>query len=434
MAKADAVLPYQHLIESCFADKVGQAGLDRAAFDALLNEAAPAIDNLRNRQKAGDMPLLSLPGRADDLDDLDPVAARLRADFDDVVVLGTGGSSLGAQALLALAPHAVGSRLHLPDNLDGDGFADLLVRLAPDRTAVLAVSKSGGTAETIAQTLAAMTWLKGALGDGAVADRVTAIVEPGDNVLRRLAARWQMQTLDHDPNLGGRYSVLSLVGLLPAMIAGLDARAVRAGADAVLQAALTNADAPPIAGAAIAVGLQRAHGISTNVVMPYCDRLERLAAWHRQLWAESLGKDGRGLTPISSLGPVDQHSQLQLWLDGPADKSFTVIEVESRGRGPAIDLALTGDDPALSYLKSRTIGDVVAAEARATAETLAARGRPTRVMKLEKLDEKAVGALLMHFMLECIVAAHLLGVDPFDQPAVEDGKVLTRQYLAEGHS
>ena len=434
MSKADQDLPFHHLTGNCFADEVGRAGLDRAAFDALCKEAAPAVDKLRQRYKAGDMPLLSLPGRTDDLDDLVPVADRLRADFDDVVVLGTGGSSLGAQALLALAPFEVRSRLHLPDNLDGDGFAALLGRLTQGRTAVLAVSKSGGTAETIAQTLAAMTWLKDRLGDDAVGKQVIAIVEPGDNVLRRLATRWGMQILDHDPNLGGRYTALSLVGLLPAMIAGLDARAVRAGAAAVLQATLTQTDAPPIAGAAVAVGLQRTHGISTNVVMPYCDRLERLAVWHRQLWAESLGKDGRGLTPISSLGPVDQHSQLQLWLDGPADKSFTVIDVASQGRGPAIDLALTGDDPALDYLKGRTIGDVVAAEARATAETLAARGRPTRVMKIDRLDEKALGALLMHFMLETVVAAHLLDVDPFDQPAVEDGKVLTRQYLAEGQS
>ena len=165
------------------------------------------------------------------------------------------------------------------------------------------------------------------------------------------------------------------------------------------------------------------------MILAYGDRLERLVAWHRQIWGESLGKDGIGLTPIVALGPVDQHSQLQLWLAGPADKSYTLIMAESRGRGPEIDVSLAGGDPALDYLAGQRVGDLVAAEAVATAETLAGRGRPTRVISFPQFDEATLGALFMHFTLETIVAAHLLGVDPFTQPAVDEGKRLTRQYL-----
>ena len=153
--------------------------------------------------------------------------------------------------------------------------------------------------------------------------------------------------------------------------------------------------------------------------------------WYVQLWAESLGKDGKGTTPIAALGPVDQHSQLQLYIAGPRDKLFTVVTVASAGQGPrmAADLAQLAGEPDFA---GKTIGDLAAAEGRATAETLARNGCPVRTMHLERLDEAVLGELLMHFMLETIIAARLLGVDPFDQPAVEEGKVLAKRYLTGG--
>ncbi len=157
--------------------------------------------------------------------------------------------------------------------------------------------------------------------------------------------------------------------------------------------------------------------------------LERFTKWWVQLWAESLGKGGKGTTPIAALGPVDQHSQLQLYLAGPRDKLFTVITTAVAGRGPRLDKALAkaAGEPDFG---GRRIGDLVDAQGRATADTLAKNGRPVRIMHVERLDERALGALLMHFMLETIIAARLLGVDPFDQPAVEEGKILAKKYLA----
>src|SRR6185437_6125060 len=223
--------------------------------------------------------------------------------------------------------------------------------------------------------------------------------------------------MDHDPGVGGRYSVLTNVGLLPAAVCGLDISGIRAGAAAALAPILAGkppAEVPAAVGAALAVAAQK----PIAVMMAYSDRLERFTRWYVQLWAESLGKDGKGTTPIAALGPVDQHSQVQLYIAGPRDKLFTVVTVDAAGRGPRIaaDLAKLCGEPDFA---GKTIGDLAAAEARATAETLAKNGCPVRTFAVDTLDEAALGELMMHFMLETIIAAHLMGIDAFDQPAVE---------------
>jgi glucose-6-phosphate isomerase len=238
--------------------------------------------------------------------------------------------------------------------------------------------------------------------------------------------------LDHDPGLGGRFSVLSNVGLLPAALAGLDIAAIRNGAAVALAPVLAGkaaAEVPAALGAALAVALAEGNGKSLSVLMAYADRLQQFTRWYVQLWAESLGKNGKGTTPLAARGPADQHSQLQLFIGGPRDKLFTLVTTAMAGAGPRIDADLAADagEPGMA---GKTMGDLVAAQGRATAETLANNGCPVRTIHVPKLDEAALGELLMHFMLETIIAAHLLGVNAFDQPAVEDGKLLTKTYLA----
>jgi glucose-6-phosphate isomerase len=435
-------LPYHQEIDGCLAARIGDGGLGDAEFDAVLAATAGALDTLRGWHRDQSLPLLRLPARRDDVDRLRPVAARFAEAFRDVVVLGTGGSSLGGAALYALADQGFGPapgrpRLHFMDNIDPATFAALFGAVDLARTGFLVISKSGGTAETLTQFTVCLAALRRAVGDAAVGRQMVAITEPRDNPLRRLAERWGLTLLDHDPGIGGRFSALSVVGLLPAMIAGLDAAALRDGARAVLEATLAAprpADSAPVVGAALAVGLARHCGITATVLMPYVDRLAGFGLWYRQLWAESLGKDGKGTTPIRALGTVDQHSQLQLYLAGPRDKMFTLVMGRAAGTGDAVAPELTSD-PALAYLAGRTMGDLLEAEQRATAETLMRSGRPVRVMRIERPDEPTLGGLMMHFMLETIVAAALIGVDAFDQPAVEEGKVLARDYLgamAEG--
>ncbi len=424
-------MTYRQATDGCFIEAVGDAGLATAEFEPLAAEAQNAMAAIAGELSEGGHEPLALARETADLAELEVLARGWRERFADLVVLGTGGSSLGAQAVTALAGQGGGGglTLHFPDNLDPHSLEDLFGQLDLADTVFLAVSKSGGTAETLSQLLIVIDRLRRAFDEEAVKRHLVLVAEPGENPLRKLAARFDLPTLDHSPHVGGRFSVLSLVGMLPALAAGLDAAAVRRGAAEVLAGTVRDAEpSPPAVGAAIAIGLLRERGIATTVMMPYANRLAPFAAWYGQLWAESLGKDGQGTTPVSALGPVDQHSQLQLYLDGPADKMFTLIDLE-RGESGRIDPDLAKSAGA-DYLAGHSIGDVVSALFKGTATSLVHNNRPTRIFKLPRLDEAALGGLFMHFMLETLIAARLLGVDAVVQPAVEEGKSLARAALA----
>jgi len=411
-----------------------------AGLADVLARTGKALAWLSARHADGALPLLRLPEKRDDIAEILGYATLLRDGTSDVVFLGTGGSSLGGQTLAQLAGYAVPGvgalrdppRIHFMDNLDPDSYGMLLQRLPLKTSRFVAVSKSGGTGETLMQTIAALAAVKAAkLDPHAHFLGISEPARPGKaNGLRDLLSAHQVRMMDHDAKVGGRFSVLTNVGLLPAAVCGLDIGAIRDGAATALApvlAGLPPAEVPAALGAALAVALADSKPIS--VLMAYADRLERFTRWYVQLWAESLGKDGKGTTPLAAIGPVDQHSQLQLFIAGPRDKLFTVLTVAPGGRGPRMpaDLARLAGEPDFS---GKTIGDLVAAQGRATAETLAKNGCPVRTLKLDRLDERHMGELLMHFMLETIIAAQLLGVDAFDQPAVEEGKVLAKKYLA----
>jgi glucose-6-phosphate isomerase len=425
---------YRHSIAEALDASVGAKGLSRASLDRAIVELRPALDKIRHWHDSNELPLLKLPARRDDLAALKPHAERFSR-FEHVVVMGSGGSSLSGKTLVALKDQGFGSltgrpKLWFMDNVDPATFSALIERLPLDRTGFIAISKSGGTPETIAAFLTLTAALEAKAGRSALASNLLAITEAADNPLRRLATGMGCAIIEHDPKIGGRYSALSLVGMLPAMIAGLDCAAVREGAASVLDPVLAADDATGIApalGAALSVGLAREKGINITVLMPYVDRLNTFAFWYRQIWAESLGKDGNGTTPAVALGTVDQHSQVQLYLGGPTDKLFTFLIQDTAGQGPVLQ---PGPDKALDYLAGRTMGDLLQAEADATAATTVKAGRPTRVIRVAGVNERTIGALMMHFILETIFAAHLWKIDAFDQPAVEEGKVLTRRYLS----
>ena len=410
------------------ATEISLAGaIEEPAFAATLEATREGIAWIRRTKERRGLPLLDLPHRRDDLDALKRTADEIARMSDAVLVLGTGGSSLGGKSLVALADKGFGPRpgrppIHFLDNIDPVTFEALFASLEKKRVGLVAISKSGTTAETLLQLLTILERLDPAI--------FVAITEPADNPLRRIATKREALLIEHDPGLGGRYSVLSCVGLLPALIAGLDAAAVRQGAAAVLDqllAAERPAESPAAIGAALNMAAVGA-GIGATVIMPYSDRLAEFGLWFRQLWAESLGKQGQGTTPVRAMGTVDQHSQLQLYLDGPADKLFTLVSLATAGTGRPV---ATPEDSRLAYLAGRALGDLLDAEGRATYHTLLRHGRPTRLIALERLDETVLGGLFMQFMLETILAAKLIGVDAFDQPAVEEGKILARQYLAE---
>jgi glucose-6-phosphate isomerase len=415
----------------------------KGRFEAALARTQGALDWLRARHADGGLPLLHLPELHDDLAELTKIAERFHAEATDVVFLGTGGSSLGGQTLAQLGGYAVsglgllrdGPRLHFLDNLDPETFGDVLARLPLSTTRFVAISKSGGTAETLMQSCAILAALSHAGLSRDIPALFLGLSEPERagkrNGLRALLQEHGVVFLDHDPNVGGRFSVLTNVGLLAGAMARIDIRAVREGAAKALEPVLSGkapSEVPAAVGAALGYAAAQA-GKTISVMMAYSDRLERFTRWYVQLWAESLGKDGKGTTPLAALGPVDQHSQQQLFLAGPRDKIVTVITVGGAGRGPRIEskYATAAGEPDFA---GKTIGDLVTAQSRAMIETFVSNRCPVRSIHLPHLDENALGELLMHFMLETIITAHLLGVDAFDQPAVEEAKILAKKYLA----
>jgi glucose-6-phosphate isomerase len=434
----------QQSIELARSERVGPHGAAAKDFDAALERTDAALDWLRAGYADGSLPHLKIPEERGDLATIEGAAKRLRDGATDIVFLGTGGSSLGGQTLLQLAGHNVPGigtlrdkpRLHFLDNLDPQTFGEMLGKLPLSTTKFVAISKSGGTGETLMQTMAVLDAIKHAGLEAKIPDLLLGLSESakagGKNGLRTMLEHFKVPLLDHHTGIGGRFSVLTNVGLLPAAVAGLDIAAIRAGAAKAVAPVLAKrpaADVPSAVGAALSIALAQG-GKNITVLMPYADRLAWLAKWYVQLWAESLGKDGKGTTPLAALGPVDQHSQLQLFIAGPRDKLFTIITVGAKGKGPRMpaDLArLCGEDT----LGGKTIGDLVAAQGRATAETLAKNGCPVRTFHIDSVDEAAMGELLMHYMLETMIGARLLGVDAFDQPAVEEGKILAKRYIAE---
>jgi len=435
-------MPLVQSIDLARAETIGAHGVAASDFDLALERCNSALVWLRERHAACALRLLHLPAETRDLAGIEAAAAKLRGGASDVVFLGTGGSSLGGQTVAQLAGHGIpglgalreAPRLHFMDNLDPLTFATLLEKLPLRSSRFVAISKSGGTGETLMQAIAIIAALKGAGLE--VADHFLGLSEPAQsgkrNGLRELLSAHRVTMLDHDAAIGGRFSALTNVGLLPAAVLGLDIAGLRKGAATALAPVLAGkpaAEVPSAVGAALSVALAQTKGKSISVLMAYADRLEKFVKWYVQLWAESLGKDGKGTTPLGALGPVDQHSQLQLFIAGPRDKLFTIVTTENSGLGPRMDgaLAALAGEPAFA---GKTIGDLVAAQGRATAQTLARNGCPVRTINLSRIDEHGMGELLMHCMLETVIAARLFGVDAFDQPAVEEGKILAKRYLA----
>ncbi len=422
----------------------GEHGVPRRRLDELARRFGAVQGEVRERRGAGEYGFYRLAAQDRTVRQISAFAGGLGQAHDHVLVLGIGGSALGARALQgALRPPAWNEltdeareffpRLTLLDNVVPTSVAGALRRIDPRRVLVNVISKSGGTAETLAQYLVVRRWLDEALGNAASRHLVfTTDAERG--ALRELAGREGIATLEVPADVGGRFSVLSPVGLLPAALVGIDigalvegaARAVaRAESDDLLQN-------PAALYAALHWSADTQAGARLHVLMPYSDRLRDLAEWFRQLWAESLGKrvdrEGRvvhaGPTPIASVGATDQHSQVQLFMEGPFDKVITFVTVADPGEDVDIPAA-QGLPDEVACLGGRTLGGLLTAEYEATSAALARMGRMNCTLALPDLAPASVGELLMFFQLATGYAGCWYGVNPFDQPGVELGKRLT---------
>lgn len=400
-------------------DAVARPGLDEHDLAALDDRVETAHQRIRAGRADDDFgyAALDLPETTDAgaiRAAIDPVA-----DAEAVLTVGIGGSALGAATIsTALGPTAVDH--YVLDNVDPAHIRETLDSVPLDATAVNVVSRSGTTAETLANFLV----VRETMADAGVDWTEQTIVTTGsDGPLRRLADERGLPTLSVPDGVPGRFAALSAVGLVPAAIQGHDIEGVLAGGRSVeLRPSLL--DCPAYAYGALAHALDR-QGATINVMMPYAERLEPFAEWFAQLWAESLGKDGGGQTPARALGATDQHSQLQLYRAGRRDKLVTLLRVRDlpRTRVPETDV------PELDYLGGTDLGTVLDAEFLATEASLAAADRPNVRIEIDGLDARSIGSLLYSMEAACILAGELAGVDTFTQPAVEWAKEAARDSL-----
>jgi glucose-6-phosphate isomerase len=420
----------------------GVSDADWAGAPALAARARAAFEG---RVASGALGFVKIPADTARLRQVQEAAASARGRFDDVVVLGIGGSSLGAIALrsslrpwgwnLLSADRRDGwPRLHVLDTPDPGPVTALLDLVDLRRTLFLVVSKSGGTAETMAQYLVVRDRLQHVHGESA-RDHLWFVTDPAAGPLRAIATRDGIRALDVPSDVGGRFSVLTPVGTVGAALMGVDVAQLLAGAgDMVARCRLDDhARNPALTWAMLQWLAHVRQGQGIHVLMPYADALRDLSPWFVQLWAESLGKvgpDGRGIgpTPIPAVGPTDQHAQVQLFMEGPVDKTVTFLAVGQ----PAAEVVIPPGHPDVAeaaYLAGHSLHALVDAERRATAAALAARGRPSATMHVETVDAWHVGGLFMWLQCATIYAAALYDVNPLDQPGVELGKRYTGALL-----
>ena len=432
---------YTHNYGYCLGKENADFGMNIADFEKLRLQANKFANKIATAPVASVKPILDALDSYNGIENLKALSENFRDSFEQVVIFGTGGSTLGGKTIYSACKHLnIDKNLNKPnkptiiffENIDPYSFEGLFQRFDPKKTGLIFCSKSGETSETIAHLLLSIEKFKRVENGIDIGKHFITVTQPGKNSIRTISMDNEIVTIDSPPKIGGRFSAFSVNSLLPAMIAGLDVIKFREGGKSVVdQIRQTKLDGiiEPASGAALAVGLSSTKGKCMSVIMTYVDRLEDLGKWYRQLWAESLGKDGKGSTPINALGTIDQHSQLQLYLDGPKDKWFSVIAINTENTGPQFpDILINTDD--LDYLKGKKLGDLMAAEQKATIETLYKNSCPVRTFNLSKLDEFSLGSLMMHFILETLISAELMNINPFDQPAVESGKVLTRNIMS----
>lgn len=432
------------------ADAVGEKqGIHEADLHALEPRTLEIHRQLMAARQQGSLPFYDLPFDRRTLDEVVALAADLRRDFDDVVVLGIGGSALGTLALFRalrpfhhnlLSPGQRGDfpRLHVLDNVDPAGVAQTLDLLDPVRTVFLVISKSGTTVETMSQFAIARQWASEACGKE-VNRHFILITDPDKGVLRRLADEQGYRSLAIPAGVGGRFSVFTPVGLLPLAAVGVDVQDLLAGAAAMKKRATLEdfRKNPAYINAALQYLAYRKN-MPISVMMPYSDGLRDMADWYRQLWAESLGKklglDGQvihvGPTPVKALGTTDQHSQVQLYMEGPFDKVVTFLAVDHYGAD--LTIPPVPGAPELDYLQGKTLAQLIRSEQKATAMALSTNGRPNCTLTLPDLSPHSLGALVYMLEVQTVFAGGLFGVDPLDQPGVEEGKEYTYALMGRG--
>ncbi|MEA4897644.1 MAG: glucose-6-phosphate isomerase [Christensenellaceae bacterium] len=427
-------------VNHMMADIIGGRGIARASYETLIPELVMAHGTVEANRGKGMQGWMDLPYNQDEVvREIERSAQRVREQFDAFVVLGIGGSALGPaavhQALCHLHYNQLpaekrGPRLYIEDNIDPERMAALLDVIDLKKTCFNVITKSGGTAETMSQYLIVLEALKKAVGDD-YKKHIIATTSKTRGFLIKIAEREGYETFYIPDGVGGRFSELCPVGLLAASVCGIDIRALLAGARAMDERCKIGDPwrNPALMDAGL-MHLAMQWGANISVMMPYADSLRLIADWYAQLWAESLGKNvtltgervNVGQTPVKTLGVTDQHSQLQLYTEGPYDKVLTFLKVEKFRVETPIPHGVPDIDT-IAFLGGKSHNQLIEAERQGTEYALYRSGRMSQTITLPEVNAHTIGQLLYFFELVTAYAGALLGIDAFNQPGVEESKV-----------
>ncbi len=430
-AHTDILFDFNHMMS----EAIEASGLHRDEIDRLAGQAGEVHQALVDLRRLGQLPFRDLPYHDDIAEAVALKGRRVREKFETVLLLGVGGSALGAELLCSSLGDGKGTQVIVCDGVDAGVWRRLGSNLNWEKTLLLIVSKSGNTIETWASFSFFEKLLKDRLGSP-YRQNVFIVSDPKAGPFRDLAEEEGIETFSIPPGVGGRYSVLTPAGLLPAACAGVDIAELLAGARRMDERCKSGDPwfNPALMSAVLHHLFANQRGRNVRVTLTYGERLASYAPWFAQLWAESLGKSYRtdgerkrtGTTPICASGPQDQHSQLQLYLDGPEDKTVTFLAEEEVGD---VEIPVHGRGwKGMSIPK--TVHELQTLERTATEEALREAGRPNATILLKRLDPYAVGQLIYLAELETVYAGHLQGVNPFDQPAVEMIKKNIKGFLS----
>lgn len=402
-------------------EAIGKSGLMVEDFDAVNIQAVTEMMRIR---KYHELEFLDLP--CADTSEIKKIGRYVR-NFENFIILGIGGSALGPRSILeAMSPfHNLKNtpRVFIYDNVDPLTLSSILELISPS-TVVNVITKSGSTAETVASFM--VLWDKLIEKTLRPEDHIIVTTDPNKGNMRRIVKDYGLMSLPIPDGVVGRYSVLSPVGLLLAEAIGVNSDDLLKGAsDIYTRCAVPDIwQNPAYLFAAGLFLMEQKKGRNITVMMPYADGLKPFSEWFCQLWAESLGKEGKGLTPYPSLGATDQHSQLQLWMEGPEDKVVVFISIEDHRCDIQIP-TLFSDIEGINYLSGHTLGELIKIEQEASEIALSKNGKPSITIRLPKLDAYHLGQLFQFFEITTAVTGFLYNINPFNQPGVEEGKNLT---------
>lgn len=435
------MLNLRYDFNNLMAERVGDHGIADTELKALGAKIAAAWEAVEKNPPG----FRKLPFNTALADEVTALARDIAGRCENFVVVGIGGSALGNIALHSALNHPFynelarsqrrGPRLFVPDNVDPERINGLLDVLDLENTVFNVITKSGGTAETMSEFLVFREALIRKLGPAKATERIVITTDPAKGELREIVKKYGYRSLPIPPDVGGRWSVLTAVGLLSAAVTGIDVKALLAGAaemDGLCKRSGKLWENPALTGAALHYLADKAKGKNIQVMMSYSHALRDVADWFRQLWAESLGKrvnrEGKlvqcGQTPEKAVGATDQHSVMQLYIEGPFDKVVTFLSVDEFNRRCEIPHAFP-EFEACSYLGGHTMNELLNAEGKATELALTQSGKPNCALRVAKVDERTVGALLYLLEMQTAYAGELYNINAFDQPGVELGKVNT---------